>query len=333
MNTFCLVLTGQLNHPGEAGASLAEAFAMDPESFRSKVWERTPLIIRRALGEQMAAAQAARLESLGAVALVLPDATELIWLRRGNRTLGPLPSHALAQFARAGDRWCRDGAADWQPYPSPSPAVPPPLPVAAGSPPPLPPPAVPRRPRRPLAWIGGLLAVILVLSLVSVMWHAGTRTASANPSTVTYTPRPLLPMAEARVGQASCRDTGPAPANDEDRYLVTGGQRTLTGRSQRLGDTYVAEAISHPGVDCSESTVQLYLFHQGGFVGPATPTGLELAKAHFGAFTLVDAEHLRYAISGQDGSEADATSTLVKQPQGWIVRTAPGATSDSPPPS
>lgn len=331
MNTFCLVLTGQLNHPGEAGASLAEAFAMDPDSFRSKVWDRTPLIIRRALDEQVAAAQAARLDSLGAVAVVLPDAGDLAWLRRGKRTLGPLPAAAMAQFARAGDLWCRDGAGDWQPYPAASTPAPPPLPAAAALPPPLPSPAAARRPRRSLAWIGGILALVLVL--VSVAWHAGQRTASAKPLTITYTPRPLQPMPDALAGQASCRDTGPAPANDEDRYLVTGGQRTLTGRSQRLGDTYVAEAISHAGADCSESTVQLYLFHQGGFVGPATPTGLAPAKAHFGAFTLVDAEHLRYAISGQDGSEADATSTLVKQPQGWIVRMNAEATPDSPPPS
>lgn len=331
MNTFCLVLTGQLNRPGEAGGALAEAFAMDPESFRSKVWDRTPLIIRRTLGEEMAVAQAARLESLGAVAVVLPDAAELAWLRRGHHTLGPVPSTALARFAQTGDLWCRDGESDWHPYRSSSTAAPPPLTATATSPPPLP--AVTRGPRRPLAWIGGLLASVLVLVVVSTAWHAGQRTASAKSLTVTYTPRPLQPMPDAWTGQAACRGAGPVPANDEDRYLITGGQRTLTGRSQRRGDTYVAEAISHAGASCDESTVQLYLFHQGGFVGPATPASLEMAKAHFGAFILVDSEHLHYAISSHDGSEADATSTLVKRPQGWIVQMAPGATSDSPPSS
>jgi hypothetical protein len=332
MNMFCLVLTGQLNHPGEAGASLAEAFAMDPESFHSKVWSRTPLIIRRALGEEMAAAQAARLESLGAVALVLPDAAELVWLRRGDHTRGPLPAPALARFAQAGDLWCRDGAGNWQAYPPPT-AAPPPLPSATASPPPLPQPAVTRKPRRRLAWIGGILALVLVLVLASTVWHGDPQTASANPSSVTYTPRPLQPMPDASAAPASCRSAGPVPANDEDRYLVTGGQRTLTGRSQRQGDTYVAEAVSHVGANCDESTVQLYLFHHGGFIGPATPAALQLAKAHFGAFALVDPEHLHYAISRNDGSEAEATSALVKRTQGWTVRMDAGATRDSPPSS
>ena len=116
MDTFCLVLAGHhLDHNADAvEARLAEAFGMTPEAFRDQVWQRAPLIIRRALDETTARAQANQLQQLDTAAAVHADDGALIWLLRGERVLGPLPADARGAYARSGDRWCHDGDASWQ---------------------------------------------------------------------------------------------------------------------------------------------------------------------------------------------------------------------------
>ncbi|HEX5305992.1 MAG TPA: hypothetical protein VFW82_07900, partial [Dyella sp.] len=96
METFCLVLAGRhLDHDAPAVEKrLAEAFGMAPAEFRDKVWQRAPLIIRRALDEATAHTQASQLTALGTAAEVHADDGALIWLLRGQRVLGPLPAGA-----------------------------------------------------------------------------------------------------------------------------------------------------------------------------------------------------------------------------------------------
>lgn len=315
METFCLVLADRLGTDDATTRSrLAAAFDMDEDSFREKIWCRAPLVIRRGLGAETAAAQAARLAALGAVCEIMPDAPPLLWLRREGRTRGPLPDAALERFAHAGDLWCRGDLGTWQPWPASIRAMPPPLPASVPSVPPMPVAEEPRRRSRTWAWIGGIALLVLLL----VFWPRHDRPRAGN-DTVAYVPRPLHPLAASTV--PSCRDEGAAPTGDEDRFLLTGGQRALTGRSQRNGDTYVAEATSHSGPDCADTTVQLYLFRSGGFVGPATPEALSMGTTRFASFELVDPEHLRYVVDDSGGPAAAATSTLLKRADGWVIRT------------
>lgn len=331
MDTLCLVLTDHLaNDDAATRARLAAAFEMDDATFLAKVWLRAPLIIRRGLDAETARQQLARLAALGATGEVLPDETLLLWLRRNERTLGPLPGSSLDRFARSGDRWCHEGSGDWQPYRAENTTLPPPLPEATRSaPPPLPPSTRRPRRRRAIAWMAAIAALVLLV----VLWPH--RSHPAPSATVNYVPRPLQPMHAQTDATIGCPGDAAPPGSDEDRFLVTGGERTLTGRAQRNGGTYVAEAISHPDTDCSNATVQLYLFRDGGFVGAATPENLPVRNVGFASFELPDPEHLRYAISPVDAGQSRcarshstsrfATSVLVKQSQGWMVRMDPSA--------
>lgn len=150
-------------------------------------------------------------------------------------------------------------------------------------------------------------------------------------------PVPLLRSAtQQAAGEASCSGHRGVLVSDEDRLLAAGGKRIFTGRSQRKGDTYVAEATSHRDGSCADATVQLYLFHDGKFVGAATPYSLALKQARFESFALVDPEHLRYVVA--DSTSADtrcartrgrhpqATTTLVLDAHGGTLRMDPRAT-------
>ena len=345
MDRFCLVLTDELaGDDALARERLAEAFDMDAATFQEKVWQRVPLIIRRALDAPAAQAQLARLAALGATGMMYADETALIWLRREGRTLGPLPAASLSQMGREGDLWCHEGESEWRAFRAAGVVLPPPL---------LAPSAVvsarvrsarPRSSKRLLAWTG--VAVLVALALMLWWQRRGPTRADERASRSGGALRAAATATDAFAAPApDCPTTGVAPTSDEDRYLVTGGERALTGRWQRNGGTYVAEAITHAGTDCADARVQLYLFRDGGFVGPATPHGVDAKGGHFAAFTLVDPEHLTYtadaAASTQSRCEragntrppaaTTGATTLVREPQGWTIHMErPGDTFHQP---
>ncbi|HET6431143.1 energy transducer TonB [Dyella sp.] len=322
MDTFCLVLAGDhLDHDAEASESrLAAAFGMTPSAFRENVWQRAPLIIRRALDEATAVSQAGQLQQMGAAAAVHVDHGALIWLLRGERVLGPLPAAARAAYARAGDRWCHDGDASWQDLPS---ASPPPLPAnAALLPPPLPGARPVRRRRSTLAWLGGLAAAVLLLAL----WahHHASPPAPARRA-VTYVPRPLQPMvADAPASTTTC-PAGPAPTGEEDRFLLTGGERQLTGRAQRSTDAYVAEAVLQRDAQCQPSAVQLYVFRHGAFVGTAMDAPIDPRRTQLLDFSIDEQGQLGYRLRRCDGrsdrcDEPEAYQARLQRGHGgWVV--------------
>lgn len=286
MQTFCLVLSGRPvdGRPvPESESALAAAFGMDRDGFRERVWQRAPLIVRQGLDEGEAAAQSNHLRSLGAQVQVLPENHPLLWLLRDGRVLGPLPDGALAQFAQAGDRWSVDGSEDWRDVPAAAGTSPPPLPIAralrtsdtssrssAPSTPTTPPPLAggpAGARRRPLLWLGAAAIVLLV----GAVWLFQSAAPEPDPTQAhVYTPRPLQPLAPSPHSASATHCDGPAvaPANDEDRFLITGGERQLSGVSQRSGDTYVAEAILGFDAQCRPDAVQLYAFRSGVLIGP-----------------------------------------------------------------
>lgn len=327
MDTFCLVLTGEYADPDTAAAEarLAAAFGMAPEAFRERVWQRAPLIIRQGLARDEAERQATQLAERGARAEAHAEEPALIWLLRGEHVLGPLPESTRSRFARHGDRWCHDGDDSWQDLPAS--ATPPPLPRASIVVPPPLPAAVPVRPsRRPWAWLGGAVAAVVLLAL----WLLA-RTPSPAQLPVTYVARPLQPLADAHAAATVCpHATGTAPANDEDRFLLAGG-RQLTGRSQRQGDAYVAEAVLQRDALCQPSAVQLYAFHRGVFIGTPMDAPIDPRRTQLVSFALDAQGRLTYTVrrcDGRAGNCGPAETYLARlQPGdgGWMV--AYGSTS------
>jgi TonB family protein len=322
MDTFCLVLAGHhLDHDADAVESrLAEAFGMTPEAFRDKVWQRAPLIIRRTLDEATARAQAEQLQQLGTAAAAHADDGALIWLLRDGRVLGPLPAGARGDYARSGDRWCHDGDASWQALPL---ATPPPLPRSSLLPPPLPTTGTARgRRRRPLAWLGGIAAAAVLLAL----WvhHRAPSPVPATP-VVTYVPRPLQPMAAAAPAAAPTCPKSAVPASDEDRFLLAGGERLLTGRSRRSGDAYVAEAVLQRDAHCQPSAAQLYVFRHGVFVGTAIDAPIDPRRSQLTDFTLDAQGQLTYSVRRCDGRAGGCGDTVTYQAHlqrgdgGWVL--------------
>lgn len=324
MDTFCLVLTGEFATPDTAAAEarLAAAFGMAPDAFREKVWQRAPLIIRQGLAHDDAERQAAQLAELGARAEAHAEESVLIWLLRGERVLGPLPGSTRGIFARPGDRWCYDGDGSWQELPGS--AAPPPLPRdPLIAPPPLPDAPSPRRPRRYWAWLGGAAAAVVLLGF----WlHARTPAPATTALPVPYVPRPLQPLASTGAAANACPDaTGAAPANDEDRFLLAGGRRQLTGRSQRQGDAYVAEAVVAWDAQCRPSAVQLYAFHRGVFVGTPMDAPLDPRRVQLVSFSLDAQDRLAYTVRRCDDrtGHCDPAETNLARLQpgdgGWVV--------------
>lgn len=288
MGAYCLVLTGEFTDPDPqaARARLSSAFGMTAEDFDLKVWQRAPLIIRQDLDADTATRQCDQLGELGALANALPTEERLVWLLRGERVLGPLPAGTLERFGRPGDRWCHDGDGRWQDLPSP--IVPPPLPRSA-EPPPLPRPA-PAAGQGFLRRHGRGLAITVTIVVLAGAWLHLRAPAPATVPAVQYVPRPLQPMTAA-VPTAACPDAvGTAPSGEEDRFLLTGGERALTGRAQRVGDNYVAEAVVGRDDQCRPDAVQLYVFHDGVFVG--TPLDPPIDPRHTTLDFRLDAQGL-----------------------------------------
>lgn len=151
-----------------------------------------------------------------------------------------------------------------------------------------------------------------------------------------YVARPLQPLEfadddEADVTAADagqCAAAAPSPRGDEDRFLLTGGQRLLTGRAQRKGDTYVAEAAASFDRRCQPESLQLYVFRGGVFVGTALENAVSAASAKLADFQLDDDQHLSVTLVPCKEGSADCgvpdkkQVELLHKASGWIVRQA-----------
>ncbi|MHA6205085.1 hypothetical protein ACXU4B_11715 [Dyella soli] len=157
-------------------------------------------------------------------------------------------------------------------------------------------------------------AVALALAAMAfVLWMAHPApTRVAQP----YVPRPLQPLAAQAPAVAptavACAAKAAAPKNDEDRFLLT-GQRLLTGRAQRKGDTYVAEAAVSVDDQCHPGALQLYVFRHGVFIGTALETAASLAGTRLTDFDLIDDQHLRVTLAQCTDKPGDCAATTVKQ--------------------
>lgn len=257
----------------------------------------------------------------------------------------PLPEPAPEDVAA-------EAAADHEPPPIPIALEPPPLPPMASTPPAaasVPAPAkAPLSTAAVVATLFGLLALMYrPLSPVAVLLALGVliylyrrpllrgrafavaalvlggaalflwmhHPASA-PVVEAYVPRPLKPLpsddASSADAPAQCKAKAPAPQNDEDRFLLT-GERVLTGRAQRKGDTYVAEAAVSVSDDCQPSALQLYVFRHGVFLGPALDKAASLANTRLADFDLIDDQHLSVTLSQCTEKPGDCAATTVKQ--------------------
>jgi hypothetical protein len=167
--------------------------------------------------------------------------------------------------------------------------------------------------RRPLlrgrAW--ALAALVLSIS-ACFLWLQHPARA---PEVLPYVPRPLQPLsnkAGAADASAQCAAKAAAPKNDEDRFLLT-GQRLLTGRAQRKGDTYVAEAAVSVNDQCQPNALQLYVFRHGVFIGTALETAASAASIKLTDFDLVDDQHLRVTLAQCTDKPASCAATTVRQ--------------------
>lgn len=161
---------------------------------------------------------------------------------------------------------------------------------------------------------GRVVAVIaVVLSATAlVLWM---QKPAAVPVAQPYVPRPLKPLSQsapATVAGAQCVAKTATPKNDEDRFLLT-GERLLTGRAQRKGDTYVAEVAASVDEQCQPAALQLYVFHNGVFIGTVLESAARMADAKLTDFDLVDDQHLRVTLAPCSDKPASCAATTVRQ--------------------
>jgi len=166
---------------------------------------------------------------------------------------------------------------------------------------------------RPLLRGRTVAVIAVVLSATAlVLWM---QKPAAVPVAQPYVPRPLKPLSQsapATVAATQCMAKTATPKNDEDRFLLT-GQRLLTGRAQRKGDTYVAEAAVSVDEQCQPNALQLYVFHNGVFIGTALDTATHLANTKLTDFDLVDDQHLRVTLAQCSDKPASCAATTVRQ--------------------
>lgn len=166
---------------------------------------------------------------------------------------------------------------------------------------------------RPLLRGRAVAVIAVVLSVTAlVLWM---QKPAAVPVAQPYVPRPLKPLSQsapATVSATQCMAKTATPKNDEDRFLLT-GQRLLTGRAQRKGETYVAEAAVSVDEQCQPSALQLYVFHNGVFIGTALDTATHMADTKLADFDLVDDQHLRVTLAQCSDKPASCAATTVRQ--------------------
>jgi hypothetical protein len=181
---------------------------------------------------------------------------------------------------------------------------------------------------------GWAVAALLIGAVGLTMWLQHPAPPPAAAVAQPYIARPLQPLgrasdeegeqASARAEADQCSATAPAPRSDEDRFLLTGGQRLLTGRAQRKGDTYVAEAAASFDGACRPENLQLYVFRSGVFVGTALENAVSAASAKLADFQLADDQHLNVTLVPCKGEACGAPSTrqvqLLHDAGGWVVR-------------
>jgi len=156
-----------------------------------------------------------------------------------------------------------------------------------------------------------VIAVVLSATAL-VLWM---QKPAAVPVAQPYVPRPLKPLSQSApttVANAPCVAKTATPKNDEDRFLLT-GERLLTGRAQRKGDTYVAEAAVSVDEQCQPAALQLYVFHNGVFIGTVLDTATHVADAKLTDFDLVDDQHLRVTLAQCSDKPASCAATTVRQ--------------------
>jgi hypothetical protein len=168
--------------------------------------------------------------------------------------------------------------------------------------------------RRPL--LRGRVFAVAALLLGATAWLLWLHQPAPVPVAQPYVSRPLKPLpsdlAPVAESPTGCAARAAAPKNDEDRFLLT-GQRLLTGRAQRKGDTYVAEAAVSVSDNCQPSALQLYVFRHGVFLGPALDKAASLATTRLADFDLVDDQHLSVTLAHCTEKPGDCAATTVKQ--------------------
>ncbi|AIF46773.1 hypothetical protein [Dyella japonica] len=157
------------------------------------------------------------------------------------------------------------------------------------------------------------VAAVAVSALALVLWMQ--RPATTPVVQQPYVPRPLKPLQAGGPGAAAtaqCMAQTATPKNDEDRFLLT-GERLLTGRAQRKGDTYVAEAAVAVDQQCQPSALQLYVFRNGVFIGTVLDKAAGMASNRLTNFDLVDDQHLRVTLAQCTDQPASCAATSVRQ--------------------
>ncbi|HEY2623746.1 MAG TPA: hypothetical protein VGI53_09870, partial [Dyella sp.] len=174
--------------------------------------------------------------------------------------------------------------------------------------------------RRPLLRGRAYAVAALVLSAVACgLWLMPPMPAPVPPHYVARPLRPLEPGTNKVAAATPCANEAATPKNDEDRFLLT-GQRMLTGRAQRKGDTYVAEAAVSMDDKCQPSALQLYVFRNGVFVGAALEKAVSLATTRLTQFDLTDDQHLRITLAQCTDKPGDCAATTIRE-----IAVLPGA--------
>lgn len=156
-----------------------------------------------------------------------------------------------------------------------------------------------------------MMAVVFSVVALAMWMHRPAPVAVAQH----YVPRPLKPLAAdapAAAAGTPCMAQTAVPKNDEDRFLLT-GQRLLTGRAQRKGDTYVAEAAVSLDGQCQPSALQLYVFRDGVFIGTVLDKAAGIASTKLADFDLVDDQHLRVTMAECTDKPVNCAATTVRQ--------------------
>lgn len=161
----------------------------------------------------------------------------------------------------------------------------------------------------------GRAVAVVALALSATALFLWMHRPAPTPVAEHYVPRPLKPLKQSAPGTVAatqCVAHTATPKNDEDRFLLT-GERLLTGRAQRKGDTYVAEAAVSVDKQCQPNALQLYVFHNGVFIGTALDTAASEVNTRLTDFDLIDDQHLRVTLAQCTDQPASCAATTVRQ--------------------